>query len=152
MCVKCSIVKMQRHLIVLLVLFDPMHCVFRSERLLCSNGATVNVAVSASSNQNASLRAAELGGRLPTSTEVREIIFSLGGPLFHNQVWIPVSENDFVQVGVKKSQIPASCSQCEEVGSGMQVSLKCSCLNQQKNPSKTMIIYSNCVGSEILNF
>ena len=71
---------MQRHLIVLLVLFDPIHCVFRSERLLCSNGATVNVAVSASSNQNASLRAAELGGRLPTSTEVREIIFSLGGP------------------------------------------------------------------------
>ena len=142
--------------VLVLLLFCSVHGMFQSERLLCSSGKIVsfaNLDSSSLSKQHASLRAAELGGRLPTSQEVRELIFSNKGPLFRNQVWVPVSENDYIQVGVNEPLIPKTCFNCKDsfVYGSNDFSLDCQCQSRGQHLFKTMISYSTCENSEVQN-
>ena len=132
-------------------LLNSVHCLFRSGHLLCSSGEIVNVLnldPLSTSRQYASSKAAEMGGRLPTAHEVREIIFSIQGPLFRDQVWIPVSGNDYIQVGVNHPLIPTTCK-CEDRSNDS--SLDCICKSRTGTNVVTSIQYSSCHDSKLQN-
>jgi hypothetical protein len=134
--------------LLLLLFLISAHCIIQKDHMLCSSGEIAQFAYIKFSKSGPSATAAELGGRLPTSAEVRELILANQGPLFNNQTWLPVSGNDLMLVGIKDPEIPSTCTFCRKSD---KFHLSCECHNEQGSYSKTSISYDTCENSVLQN-